>query len=58
MSLDIAKAAKAAFEASQLVPSSVRIDTLYEIVKELELHKDEILAANQKDLKVPDLFNS
>ncbi|KAI0070802.1 gamma-glutamyl phosphate reductase [Panus rudis PR-1116 ss-1] len=45
----VAKAAKLAFEASQLVPSSERVKALYEIRKELENAKDEILAANKKD---------
>lgn len=48
----IAKAAKAAFEASQLVPSSERVKALYEIRKELEASKEEILEANRRDLKV------
>ena len=48
----IAKAAKAAFEASQLIPSSERVRALYEIRKELEAAKDAILAANRADLEV------
>lgn len=48
----IAQAAKAAFEASQLIPSSQRVKALYEIRKELESSKAEILEANRKDLKV------
>ena len=48
----IARAAKAAFEASQLVPSSERVRALYEIRKELEVLKVEILEANKKDLEV------
>ncbi|KAI9062600.1 gamma-glutamyl phosphate reductase [Trametes sanguinea] len=46
----IAKAAKAAFEASQLIPSSERIKALQEIRRELEIAKDAILAANRADL--------
>ena len=48
----IAQAAKAAFEASQLVPPSERVDALHEIRKELEAAKVEILEANRKDLEV------
>lgn len=48
----IAQAAKAAFEASQLVPSSERVKALYEIRRELEAAKDDILEANRKDLQV------
>lgn len=49
---DIAKAAKAAFEASQLIPSEERIVALHAIKRELEAKKDEILAANREDLQV------
>jgi len=49
---ETAKAAKAAFEASQLIPSSERIKSLETIRHQLELHKKEILAANVEDLKV------
>lgn len=49
---EIAKAAKAAFEASQLIPSSERIAALESIRKQLDLQKTEILAANAEDLKV------
>ena len=52
----IAQAAKAAFEASQLVPSSERVKALYEIRKELENAKSEILEANRKDMQVRSLF--
>lgn len=53
----IAKAAKAAFEASQLIPSSERVQALREIAKELESSKAQILDANRKDLAVrPPLF--
>ncbi|KAI0349538.1 gamma-glutamyl phosphate reductase [Trametes cingulata] len=47
----IAKAAKAAFEASQLIPSSERVKALQEIRRELEAAKDAILAANRADLE-------
>ncbi|GJE90319.1 gamma-glutamyl-phosphate reductase [Phanerochaete sordida] len=47
----IAQAAKAAFEASQLVPSSERVNALHEIRKELDNAKAEILEANRKDLQ-------
>lgn len=49
---DIAKAAKAAFEASQLIPSGERVVALNAIKRELEAKKDEILAANREDLQV------
>jgi glutamate-5-semialdehyde dehydrogenase len=48
----IARTAKAAFEASQLVPASERIRALHEIKAELEAAKAEILAANKTDLDV------
>ncbi|OJT06047.1 hypothetical protein TRAPUB_3101 [Trametes pubescens] len=48
----IAKAAKAAFEASQLIASSERVTALQEIRKELDAAKDAILAANRIDLQV------
>ena len=50
--LDIAKAAKAAFEASQLVNASERIQALHLIRSELESLKAEIHAANELDLDV------
>ncbi|KAF9006014.1 gamma-glutamyl phosphate reductase [Cyathus striatus] len=49
-SQEIAEAAKAAFEASQLIPSSERITALHAIRDELAAHKDEILSANEEDL--------
>jgi len=52
MSIDIAKASKAAFENSQLIPSSERIRALAEMKKELQANKDEIIAANLMDLQV------
>lgn len=48
----IAKASKAAFEASQLIPPAERIKALQEIRNELESAKDAILAANRTDLEV------
>ncbi|TBU46760.1 gamma-glutamyl phosphate reductase [Dichomitus squalens] len=48
---EIAKAAKTAFETSQLIPSSERVQALHEIRRELEAAKDEILAANRQDLE-------
>lgn len=48
----IAKAAKTAFEASQLLPASERILALLEIIKELNNSKAEILAANREDMQV------
>ncbi len=50
--VDIARAAKAAFEKSQLIPSSERIDALSEIKRQLESMKDAVLAANAEDLRV------
>lgn len=49
---EIAKAAKAAFEASQLIPSAERINALHAIKAELDARKDEILAANREDIQV------
>ena len=48
----IAKEARAAFSASQMLPTSERILALDAIKAELEAKKDSILAANQGDLKV------
>ncbi|KAF8159578.1 gamma-glutamyl phosphate reductase [Crassisporium funariophilum] len=48
---DIARAAKNAFEESQLLPSSERINALNCIRQELEHRKAEVLAANAEDLK-------
>jgi hypothetical protein len=53
---DIAKAAKQAFEASQLIPSSERINALNAIKKELDANKQEILDANCQDLEVLFIF--
>ena len=49
---EIAKAAKAAFEASQLIDSTERVKALREIRKELEADKNAILAANRADMEV------
>ena len=48
----IAKESKAAFSASQMLPTGERILALDAIKAELEAKKDSILAANQEDLKV------
>ncbi|KAF8637608.1 hypothetical protein AX17_002677 [Amanita inopinata Kibby_2008] len=49
--VDIAKAAKSAFEASQLIDSSERVKALHAIRSELQSRKTEILAANVEDLQ-------
>lgn len=48
----IAKAAKQAFEASQLISAEERVRALHEIRKELESSKTAILEANKVDLEV------
>ena len=48
----IAKAARAAFEASQLIDSAERTRALHEIRKELGTYKDAILQANGEDMTV------
>lgn len=48
----IARAAKSAFDKSQLISASERIDALSEIKNQLESKKDAVLAANAKDLRV------
>ena len=48
----VARTAKEAFVASQLVRSSERIKALKTIRQELERAKQTILAANAEDLKV------
>jgi glutamate-5-semialdehyde dehydrogenase len=48
----IARAAKQAFEASQLMQSSERIKALTAIKHELAASKTEILEANRKDMEV------
>ena len=52
----IAKAAKAAFDASQLIDASERVKALYAIKEELEGMKEEIREANVKDLEVCEEF--
>ncbi|KAF8840811.1 glutamate-5-semialdehyde dehydrogenase [Paxillus ammoniavirescens] len=47
----IARAAKTAFEASQLLSSSVRETALRIIADQLEKNKDAILQANREDMK-------
>lgn len=49
---EIAKSARQAFEASQLVDGSERNAALRTIKAELSRSKDEILAANEKDMEV------
>ena len=49
---EIAKSAKVAFQESQLLPSSERINALLAIRKQLERRKSDILAANVQDLEV------
>jgi gamma-glutamyl phosphate reductase len=53
----IARDAKAAFEASQLVDSSERVRALYEIERTLASNKDVILSANKEDLAVRHLLD-
>jgi gamma-glutamyl phosphate reductase len=48
----IAKTAKAAFGASQLVSAAERTRALLEIRKELEANRDSILRANGEDMAV------
>lgn len=49
---DIAKAAKSAFEESQLFPSSERIKALTAIRRQLVEYKTKVFAANAEDLQV------
>ncbi|KAF8745505.1 hypothetical protein AX14_008923 [Amanita brunnescens Koide BX004] len=49
--VELAKAAKSAFEASQLIPADERVEALHVIREELESLKAEILAANSEDLR-------
>ncbi|KAF8270836.1 gamma-glutamyl phosphate reductase [Lactarius quietus] len=46
----VAKTARAAFEASQLIDSAERTRALHEIRKELEANKDAILQSNGEDM--------
>ncbi|KAG9223668.1 hypothetical protein CCMSSC00406_0008551 [Pleurotus cornucopiae] len=47
----IARAAKSAFDKSQLISASERIDALSEIKNQLESMKDAVLVANGEDLR-------
>lgn len=49
---EIAKAAKSAFEASQLVDSSERVNALKIIKDELEALRNKIQEANKADMEV------
>lgn len=49
---NIAKAAKTAFEQSQLIASEERITALKIIRDELKASKDEVMNANREDLAV------
>lgn len=53
---NVAKIAKAAFESSQLTPSSERIHALNAIRAELDARKTTVLAANREDLQVRQLY--
>lgn len=53
---DIAKLAKAAFQSSQLIPSTERVIALHAIRAELHARKDAILNANKEDLQVCSVF--
>ncbi|CCA67891.1 related to glutamate-5-semialdehyde dehydrogenase [Serendipita indica DSM 11827] len=48
--LEIAKAARAAFEASQLLTSEQRTNALLAVRDELERQKDAVLEANRRDM--------
>ena len=48
----IARAAKHAFEASQLLHASERVNALRAIIRELTANKSQILEANRKDMEV------
>lgn len=49
---DVAKAAKSAFEASQLFDAHERVKALQAIREELQRQQSEIVAANKRDLQV------
>lgn len=55
---EIAKAAKVAFEESQLFPATVRIDALAKIRQQLEANKAEIFTANKLDMEVQHRFSA
>ncbi|KAG8801785.1 hypothetical protein FRC17_006559, partial [Serendipita sp. 399] len=48
--VDIAKSARAAFEASQLLTSEQRSNALLAVREELERCKEEVLVANKRDM--------
>ena len=48
----IARAAKLAFETSQLLLASERMNALSAITRELQANKAQILEANRKDMEV------
>ncbi|KAG8836516.1 Glutamate 5-kinase [Serendipita sp. 400] len=48
--IDIAKSARVAFEASQLLTPEQRSNALLTVREELERRKDEVLEANKKDM--------
>ncbi|KAI5118682.1 hypothetical protein M0805_003619 [Coniferiporia weirii] len=52
---EIAKRAKSAFEASQLIDSAERVNSLHLIKNELEALKDEIYEANRGDMEAAQL---
>lgn len=52
---DVAKAAKFAFESSQLLPPDARSLALERIAERLEANKVPILAANSEDMQVQSL---
>lgn len=54
----IARAAREAFEASQLVDPEKRNDALRSIRDVLKENKDEILTANEKDMEVSSVVRS
>jgi glutamate-5-semialdehyde dehydrogenase len=54
---ETAKAAKSAFEKSQLIPTEERNDALHAIKRELEAKKYDLLFANTEDQKVGHEFD-
>jgi len=50
--METAKAARLAFEASQVVSSSERSEALLTVRAELERRKDRVLEANKQDMEV------
>lgn len=49
---EVARAAKVAFENSQLLGATDRVNALHSIREELEARKSQIFEANQEDLRV------